>query len=133
RLAHDDLPALLRSRCDLLRFRDGADPDADHPQDPDTRTIHYHRPYREHEQGDPADGYYRRGRLPDGAGHRLVFRIHLRTIRFLQPGNGAVLLELHRYDELQRTVAADLLVEEIPPQHLRHLCDVHLREYRYVV
>ena len=32
RLAHDDLPALLRRRRDLLRLRDGADADGDLPQ-----------------------------------------------------------------------------------------------------
>ena len=40
-LAHDDLPALLRRRRDLLRHGDGADADAGRAQDDEARGLHH--------------------------------------------------------------------------------------------
>ena len=85
RLAHDDLPALLRRRRDLLRLRDGAD-----AGDPDSRGLrarglHHHAPPAEHGEGDARDRADRRLRLHDRGVHRLVQRRHVRRLHAAEP------------------------------------------------
>ena len=60
RLAHDDLPAVLRGRRHLLRHGDGADADARRPQDDAPRGLHHAPPRRRDVQ--PGHPHQRPGR-----------------------------------------------------------------------
>jgi hypothetical protein len=70
-------PPYFRGGSDLLRICHGTDPDADHEEGVETGRLYYPGAYRKYEQGNPIDGYDRRGGLPDRAVHCLVLRIHL--------------------------------------------------------
>ena len=60
RLAHDDLPAVLRRRRDLLRLRDGADARDSDSRGLQARRLHHHAPPAEHGEGDARDRADRR-------------------------------------------------------------------------
>ena len=79
RLAHDDLPAVLRRRRRLLGLRDGHDLDDPGAALPRSQARRDHEAPREHEQGHARDRHDRHVRLPDGALHRLVQRRSLRV------------------------------------------------------
>ena len=66
RLAHDDLPALLRRRRHLRRLRDGAHAGDSAAPDVRLRRLHHHAPPREHGEGDARHRADRGLRLRDG-------------------------------------------------------------------
>ena len=74
RLAHDDLPALLRGRRDLLRLRHGADAADSVAQMVPAGGHHHHAAHRRDVQGDAGDRLHRRLHLRHGVFHRLVQR-----------------------------------------------------------
>ena len=69
RVAHDDLPALLRRGRDLLRLRDGADADGDLPQGLRPQAHHHPPAPREHGEDHPGDRLDGRLRLRHGVLH----------------------------------------------------------------
>jgi hypothetical protein len=84
RLAHDDLPAVLRGGRDLLRIRDGDHADGDLPerlQDDEIITIR-HFDYMARSSGHRVDG---RLRVRDGVLHRVVQRQPVRDVHVQEP------------------------------------------------
>ena len=85
RMAHDDLPALLRRGRDLLRVRHGADAHGDLPQGVPPR-AHRHPPaLRLHGEDHARDRDDGRLRLCHGVLHRLVQREPLRALHVPEP------------------------------------------------
>ena len=90
RLAHHDLPALLRRRRDLFGLRDGVDAGDSDSRGLRARRLHHDAPPREHGEGDAGDRVDRRLRLRDRGLHRLVQRQRLRGIHDLEPDDRSV-------------------------------------------
>ena len=90
RLAHDDLPAVLRRRRDLRRLRDGVDAGDSAAPDVRLRRLHHDAPSREHGEGDARHRAHRRLRLRDGSVLRLLQRESVREVHDSQPHVRAV-------------------------------------------
>ena len=114
RLAHDDLPALLRRRRDLLRLRHGADAADHHAPDHAPRALHHHQPPRGDGQGDAADRIAGRLRLRDRVLQRLVLGQPLRALPLHQPRHRPVRVVLLPDGAVQRADAAGAVVEARP-------------------
>ena len=124
RLAHDDLPAVLRRRGDLLGLRDGADDRDSAALGVRPGGLHHHAPPAEHGQGDAGDRPDRLLRLHHGGVHRLVQRQRVRVVHDREPRPRAVRSGLLGADLLQRLRAADLLVRV---GEVEHRLPVHRR------
>ena len=85
RMAHDDLPALLRRGRDLLRVRHGADAHGDLPQGVRPRAHHHPPALRLHGEDHARDRDDGRLRLCHGVLHRLVQREPLRALHVHEP------------------------------------------------
>ena len=92
RLAHDDLPALLRRRRDLRRLRDGADAGHSAPEVVQPRGLHHDAAPREHGEGDAGHRTHRGLRLRLGGVLRLVQREQVRRLHDLEPDDRSLLV-----------------------------------------
>ena len=113
RLAHDDLPAVLRRRRHLLRLRDGDDAAAHRALGAQpARTSSRSSTSRTDEQDHPRDRLDGRLRVRDRVLHRLVLRQQVRAVHVPEPRAGpywwACWIDVH----LQRAHPAVLLVQE---------------------
>ena len=90
--------------------------------------------HRQNGEGDFVNGIVCGLRLHDGVLRFLVQRQPVRTLRFLQPDLRPLLVVLVGGNAfLQRPFSAALLVALVPPQRLRRLFRLHVRQRRNVV
>ncbi len=133
RLAHDDLPAVLRRRRDLLRLRDGDDVDVAAAVPVQPPAHHQARAHRRDVQGDDGDGHDGLDGLHDRVLHRLVLGQRVRAVHVPQPLLRAVLVGVVADDVLLQRRRAALLLEQVGQEPGRRDLDpLHLREHRNV-
>src|SRR5688572_4819595 len=132
-MAHDDLPAVLRRRRDLLRVRHGSHAHGDLPQGVPPRAHHHHPALRLHGEDHARHRVDGRLRLCHGVLHRLVQREPLRVLHVPQPRGRTVRLGLLDHGLLQRAQPAGFLVQE--GTHERHdpVRHVDHHQHRHVV